>query len=200
VIQLNSVLAPVTGALWTFYDKNLTKILVKQGSHYVEVPDAKVKLLPGFVAFFNRAASFSDALYPAGSASPKFAYTLREMPSDVDGLGLKIGSETLSGPGQQKTFTWTGASEDVQATARGGVTLGSTYSGPWAVFRFVSDAHATAAGSVTNLEWRLESNGRPIMLNGRPEIYRYQLQVTGLNPFRSSDLSGLRCQTAAAAR
>jgi type VI secretion system protein ImpL len=193
--QLNSILAPKTGSLWTFYDKTLAPYLTKQGSHYVEAQDSKVKLLPAFVSFFNRAASFSDALYPGGSPPPKFAYTLKEMPSDVDGLGLKIGNETLSGTGQQKTFTWTGAPENVQATAKGGVVLGSSYSGPWAVFRFVSDARATASGSVTNLDWVIESNGKPIMLNGRPEIYHYQLQVNGLNPFRTSDLSGLRCQT-----
>ena len=194
VDQLNSTLAPKTGALWTFYDKNLTKYLAKQGSRYVEIPAPKMKLVPAFVAFFNRAAGFSDALYPGGSATPKFAYSLKAMPSNVDTV-LKIGSDTLSGIGQQKTFTWTGAPADVQVTTKGGDILGS-FSGPWAVFKFVADAHSQVSGAVTTLEWIMQSNGRTIMLpNGKPKSYTYELQVNGWNPFRSSDLSGLRCQT-----
>jgi type VI secretion system protein ImpL len=194
VDQLNSILAPKTGSLWTFYDKSLAKYLAKQGSRYVEVPDPKVKLLPGFVYFFNRAAAFSDALYPGGSATPKFAYSLKALSSNVDTV-LKIGSETLSGTGQQKTFTWTGAPGDVQVTTKGGDILGS-FSGPWSVFKFVADAHSQVSGPITNLEWIMQSNNRPIVLpNGKIKSYSYELQVTGLNPFRTSDLSGLRCQT-----
>src|SRR5271166_1821440 len=84
VDQLNTILAPKTGSFWTFYDKNLAKYLIKQGSQYVAVPDAKVKLVPAFVAFFNRAAAFSDELYPGGSTTPKFAYSLKALPSNVD--------------------------------------------------------------------------------------------------------------------
>ena len=193
VDQLNSILAPKTGSLWTIYDKSLSKYLTKQGSRYVEVPDQKVKLSPAFVAFFNRAAGFSDALYPGGSATPKFAYSLKALPSNVDTV-LKIGGDTLSGTGQQKTFTWTGAPGDVQVTTKGADILGS-FSGPWAVFKFVTDAHSQVSGPVTNLEWIMQSNGRTIMLpNGKAKSYSYELQVNGWNPFRTGDLSGLRCQ------
>jgi type VI secretion system protein ImpL len=195
VDQLNSILAPKTGSFWTFYDKNLAKYLTKQGSRYVEVPDPKVKLNPNFVGFFNRAAAFSDALYPGGSATPKFAYSLKALPSNVDTV-LRIGSETLSGSGQQKVFTWTGAPGDVQVTTKSGDILGS-FPGPWSVFKFVADAHSQVSGPVTSLEWIMQSNGRTIMLpNGKPKSYTYELQVNGMfNPFRSTDLSGLRCQT-----
>jgi type VI secretion system protein ImpL len=194
VDKLNSILAPRTGALWTFYDKSLAKYLAKQGSRYVEVPGPKMKLSPTFVSFFNRAAGFSDALYPGGSATPKFAYSLKALPSNVDAV-LKIGSDTLSGIGQQKTFTWTGATEDVQVTTKTGDILGS-FSGPWSVFKFVADAHSQVSGPATNLEWIMQSNNRPIVLpNGKIKSYTYELQVNGWNPFRTSDLSGLRCQT-----
>jgi len=194
VDYLNSILAPKTGALWTFYDKPpVAKHLAKQGSRYVEVPDPKVKLSPAFVSFFNRAAGFSDALYPAGSATPKFTYSLKAMPSNVDTV-LKIGSDTLSGVGQQKTFTWTGTSADVQVTTKGGDILDSL-SGPWSVFRFVAHAHSQESGPFTHLEWIMQSNGQTIMLpNGKPKSYSYELQVNGWNPFRTADLSGLRCQ------
>jgi type VI secretion system protein ImpL len=197
--QLNAVLAPKTGALWVFYDKSLAQYLTKVGSHYVSSGSGNVKLNPSFVAFFNQAAALSDALYPFGAANPHFSYTLKEMPGNVgEGLALKIGDDMLTGTGQQKTFAWTGTPEDVQVTTKGGTTLGSSYSGPWAVFRLIADAHAQVSGSVTNLEWSLESNGKPNMLNGKPETYNYQLQVAGLNPFRSSELSGLRCVSSVA--
>jgi type VI secretion system protein ImpL len=195
VDQLNSLLAPKTGDLWTFYDSSkLAQYLPKEGSRYVANSSGPVKLSLAFVYFFNRAAALSDALYPAGSATPHFSYTLRQIASNApDGLTLKIGNDSLTGIGLPKTFIWTGSPEDAQVTAKGGVILGSSYSGPWAVFKLFADARSQTSGSMTNLEWVMESNGKPIMLNGKPEIYDYQLQVAGFNPFRASELSGLQC-------
>ena len=99
--------------LWKFYeDAKLAQFLPKQGSRYVAVNGGTVKLFPAFVQFFNHAADISDGMYPSGSPPARFTYTLKEMPSNVEGLTLKIGSETLSGPGQAKAFTWTGAPEE----------------------------------------------------------------------------------------
>ncbi|HVR25220.1 MAG TPA: ImcF-related family protein [Candidatus Polarisedimenticolia bacterium] len=194
VDQLNDVLAPKTGALWTFYDDKLKQILVKQGSHYEVASASTVKPTPAFVAFFNRAAALSDALYPGGSSTPKFSYTLKTLPSNLEGVELRIGNETLTENGQQKTFTWTGTPEEVQATAKGGLILGNPYKGPWAIFRFVSEAHSQGSGAVTNLEWIIQSNGKNITLpNGKPESYSYQLHVDGINPFQAGELAGLRC-------
>jgi type VI secretion system protein ImpL len=190
--QLNEILAPKTGALWAFYDDKLKQILVRQGSHYEVAPGSAIKPSPIFVAFFNRAAALSDALYSGGSSTPKFVYILKTLSSNVE-VVLKIGNQTMLGTGSQQQFTWTGASEDVQATTPGGDTLGS-FKGPWSVFRFVADAHAQSSGHVTNLEWIMQSNGRTIMLpNGKPKSYDYQLNVAGVNPFQSSELAGLRC-------
>ena len=124
VAELDSIFAPRTGALWKFYeDAKLAQFLPKQGSRYVAVNEGTVKLFPAFVQFFNHAADISDGMYPSGSPPPRFTYTLKEMPSNVEGLTLKIGSETLSGPGQAKAFTWTGAPEDIQVTTKNGVIL-----------------------------------------------------------------------------
>jgi type VI secretion system protein ImpL len=190
--QFAQVFAPGTGALWTFYDTKLKAFLNKEGSHYVPVGSGSVNLSPAFVSFFERAAAVTDAFYPAGSPSPRLAYSLRQMPSNLEGLSLKIGNDTLSGPGQAKTFTWTGA-ENVEVTTKGGDILAS-HTGPWAVFHFVADAHIQGSGAVTDLEWILQSNGRTIMLpNGKAKSYNYQLQVSGFNPLRPGELSSLRC-------
>jgi len=190
--QFNQMFAPGSGTLWSFYDSKLKTFLVKDGSHYVENSAGTVHLSPAFVSFFNRTADLTSAFFPSGSPPPRFTYTLKQMPGNVEGLILQIGNETLSGTGQAKTFNWTG-SENVQVTTKGGDILAS-YTGPWAVFRFVADAHAQNSGSTTDLDWVLQSNGRPIMLpNGKPKSYSYQLQVNGANPLRPGAFSGLHC-------
>jgi type VI secretion system protein ImpL len=186
--ELNSIFAPPKGALWTFYDASLKQYLIKNGSRYVAAGAGTVKLAPVFIDFFNRAAQLSDALYPSGSPPPHFSYTLRQMPSNLEGVVLKIGTETLEGAGQQKTFVWTGATEDIQVTSKTGDTLDS-FNGPWAVFKFVARAHQLGSN---NLEWVNESNGKPITLpNGLQKSYDYQLRVSGANPF--VELQGMRC-------
>lgn len=190
---MNAILAPKTGSLWQFYDKTLAQSLPKRGLRYEADAAGGLKLTSAFVSFFNRAAALSSALYSGGSAPPKFQYTLKELPSNVEGLALKIGSDTLSGTGQQKTFSWSGNSEDIQVTTHSSDILQS-YSGQWAIFHFVGDAISQPSGAVTNLQWILQSNGRPIMLpNGKQKSYNYQLQVSGTNPFEPYELSGLRC-------
>jgi len=193
VDQLNAILAPSTGALWGFYNASLTQYLTKDGSRYVANPTATVKLSPVFVDFFNRVAGLSDAFYPPGSTAPHFTYALTPLPSNVEGLILKIGADTLTGTGQQKTFTWTGAPVDLEVTTKGKDILNSA-SGVWSIFRFVAGARSQVTGPSTNLEWIMQSNGQTIMLPGnKPKSYDYQLQVSGFNPFRASEMSGLRC-------
>ncbi len=83
--------------------------------------------------------------------------------------------------------------EEIQVTTKGGDILG-TYSGSWSIFKFVSDANSHVSGPVTNLEWILQSNNRPIMLpNGKQKSFSYQLQVNGFNPFRQQEWAGMRC-------
>ena len=190
--QLNQLLVPGSGDLWTFYDKNLKQFVTKEGLQYVANPSSVVHLAPAFLTFFTRAAALSDALYPAGATAPHFAYSLKQVSSNVDGLELKIGSETLSGTGPAKPLTWTGA-ENVLTTEKGSAVLG-TYNGPWAVFHFVSDARITGAGSVLELQWVQRNNNTDIVLpNGKLKSYTYELQVSGLNPFRAAEWGNMRC-------
>jgi type VI secretion system protein ImpL len=186
--QLAQVFAPDSGALWTTYNQNLKQFLVKQGSRYEALPTA-VKLNPNFVTFFNNAAAISQTLYPAGSATPRVGFNLRQTASNVPDLALKIGTETLSGTGQSKTFSWTGG-EEVQITSKG-VPLGA-FSGPWAVAHFVADGYAHNTGS-SELQYTIKNNDRPVIVDGKPETYSYQLQVSGANVFNPAVWSALRC-------
>jgi hypothetical protein len=129
-------------------------------------------------------------LFPNGSAPPHFSYTLKHLPSNLDGVEVTIGSEKLAGAGAQKTFVWSGAPDNIDVS-KNGDTLDSA-SGPWAVFHFVARAnHLTS----NNLEWVIQNNGKPVILpSGKVKSYDYQLQVSGTaNPF--FDMPGLRCVT-----
>ncbi len=193
--QLYAVFGP-TGDAWKKLNDDVKPFVLKVGSHFAPNPSATMKASPAFVAFLNRVGALSDTLYPSGSAPPHFSYTLKQVPSNLPGVEVKIGNEKLAGDGAQKTFVWTGAPEDIQVTTKSGDTLDS-FSGPWAVFKFVARAHQLGSGK---LEWVNETNGRPIMLpDGKQKSYDYQLQVSGsANPF--FDLQGMRCVSQVAGR
>jgi len=177
-----------SGDAWKKLNDDIKPFVLKVGSRFVANTQASVKPSPAFLGFLNRIGSLSDTLYPSGSQPPHFSYTLKQLPSNLEGVEVKIGSEKLVGDGA-KTFVWTGASDDVQVTTKSGDPLDS-FSGPWAVFKFVARARQLGGG---RLEWVSETNGRTVMLpNGKQKSYDYQLQVSGsANPF--FDLQGMRC-------
>jgi type VI secretion system protein ImpL len=191
--QVNSIFAPRTGALWTFYDK-LKQYLPAPGPPYSPLPGGTVRLNQNFVQFFNHAAAFSKAMYGSDSQTPRFSYTLTEMPSNVEKLALRIGTETVSGTGTRRTLTWNGAPDEHIEVVKGGETL-KNFTGPWSIFRFASSAPKSETSTAgTTLEWRITQNdGSAVLLNGKPEFYSYQLLVNGFNPFGASEWTGLRC-------
>jgi type VI secretion system protein ImpL len=192
--QFDDVFAPGIGALWKYAD-TLKDYLAKHGSQYVAIDSGTVHINPLFVVFLGRAAALSNALYPEGP-SPKLTFILGQLQTDVDGLNIKIGSQSLAANEPFKTFTWTGSeNESVQVSAKG-APYGS-YTGPWAVFHFVSGATWHDAGpNLANLERTMETNGQTMRLpppDNQIMYYRYQLNVTGTNPFRPSEWSNMKC-------
>ena len=185
-----------TGDAWKKLNDDVKPFVLKVGNKFVANPSAAVKPSPSFLFFLNRVAALGDTLYPSGSQPPHFSYTLKQLPSNLEGVEVKIGNEKLAGDGAQKTFVWTGAPENVEVATKNGDTLDSA-SGPWAVFRFLARAHHLASN---NLEWVIENNGKPVMLpNGKVKSYDYQLQVSGgANPF--FDLQGMKCVSQVAGR
>jgi len=186
--ELYSVFGP-TGDAWKKLNDDIKPFVLKVGSKYVPAPAATVKPSGSFLLFINRVAGLSEELYPSGSQPPHLTYTLKQLPSNLEGVKVKIGNDTLEGDGAQKTFVWTGAPEDIFVSTKGNDTLDS-FNGTWAAFKFVSKAHYLGGGK---LEWVNETNNRPIMLpNGKQKSYDYLLQVSGSeNPF--FDFQGMKC-------
>ena len=185
VDQLYSVFA---GDAWKKLTDGIKPFVLRVGSGYAENPTAPVRPSVYFLRFLNHMQALSDVLYPSGSQPPHFSYTLKQMPSNLDGVEVKIGDKKLSGNGAQDTFVWTGAPENIDVS-KNGDTLDSA-SGPWAVFRFIARAHHLSGNG---LEWVIENNGKPVVLpNGKVKSYDYQLQVAGgANPF--FEMSGMKC-------
>jgi type VI secretion system protein ImpL len=187
--QLYAVFGP-TGDAWKKLTDDVKPFVLKVGSRYVKNPSATVSPSPSFLNFLNHVGDIGATLYPNGSSPPHFTYTLKQLPSNLEGVVLKIGNDTLSGEGTaQKEFVWTGDPQDIQVTSKGGDLLDS-YSGAWAAFHFVARANQLGGGK---LEWVNENNGKPIMLTpAKQKSYDYQLQVNGpANPF--FDLRGMKC-------
>jgi type VI secretion system protein ImpL len=186
--MLNKNLAPKSGAVWQFADK-MAPYVTRQGNIFLPIPGGAVTPTPGILLFLSRAAALTEALYPDGSATPHFSYTFKPLPSNLEGVTLAVGSEALPATDPEKTFTWTGAPEEVAFTSKGGDILQS-YKGPWAIFKL---AHS-ARWSGPILEWVEQSNGKDVMLpSGKVKSFRYQLQPGAFNPLRPGELAGLHC-------
>jgi type VI secretion system protein ImpL len=191
--DINAALRKPDGALWTFYEKTLKKVLAKQGSQYAA--SSATPLNSAFVAFFNAAASLSDALYPPGATDPAFTYTVRPGVSEgVQGIMLRVDGQTLSySPGNpvvEKKFTWQ-AAEPHDLTAS--VLMGGTefewqhQPGTWGIFRFLTEAkHWTAHA----LEWPVGAGGQQFKSDGKPVTVRLEIDI---EPMATAFHNGLTC-------
>ncbi len=198
--EVSMVFQPGTGLLWQFYEQNLKNVLVRQGPEFALNPATGAKLSGQFMAFFNRAAAFSDALYPGGSPTPNLRFTLRPYPVEgIQSLSFELNGQTLVAPGGARDFTWTGGEmSEVRVTGKlGGADLGIlNYGGPWALFHFFAEADKwQTSGNTYTLEWIPKSgqSAQPMIVSGKPLTLRYDLQLPGAPVFNKAFLGGLRC-------
>ncbi len=200
--DVNAIFKPAEGSLWKFYDQNLQRLLPKQGPTYVAASGGNPTLLPGFVAFFNRMAAFSNALY-AGSTDPHFTYSLKPVPSEgIQSVTLNIDAQSITysgGNAAAKQFTWPAPQPGVRATAKfGGSTeiTWATYPGLWGVFRFFNKAEKpVGAGQTSSLEWVIRIGDQPAQLpNGKPLTVRFDLDMGSSPPvFQHGYFSSFGC-------
>jgi type VI protein secretion system component VasK len=113
----------------------------------------------------------------------------------VDGQDLESG-QTAGNPQQ---IQWPNQSSGVVLDGAVGGGAGRltvlTYPpGPWAVFRFFSEATLVPESGSGVYEWRPQTSGQPMMVNGRPVVFRYRLDH-GANPpiLKKGYLSTLSC-------
>jgi type VI secretion system protein ImpL len=160
-----AMLAPGTGALWAFQQERLDPLMEKQGAQWVPKPGAPVVLSAPFLAFFNRAAAVSAALF-GGAPEPRVVLTARGIVTPQVSLitlshGSYVARFTRDTPPAQ--FVWPPQSgRDARLIARLGKRdlLISEASGDWAFFRLVSRANrADGSGGSLRAEWTTPSTG-----------------------------------------
>jgi type VI secretion system protein ImpL len=207
--ELDAIFRPREGKLWIFYAESLQNFLQKQGAQYAPNPAGGVQLNPAFVSFFNNAARFSDALYPAGAAEPSLRYSLTPQRSDqISEMTVTIDGQTVtsSGPGAAHQYVWPGAATpNIRISAK--LTGGSDFEfenrdGLWSLFRFFADADRfSPSGGGSLLEWvvRQGREGRPVMVAGKALTYQFLVDTGGAAPvFQKDFLNSLRCVSQAA--
>jgi len=164
-----AMLAPGTGALWAFHQERLEPLLEKQGGQWVEKAGAPVALSAPFLAFFNRAAVVSAALF-GGAAEPHIELTARGVVTpQVSQISLSHGSYVArfikdTPPAQ---LLWPPQSaREAKLIAKVGKRdlLVDQVTGDWALFRLVSRAtRADANGSSVRAEWtNQQTSGVPV--------------------------------------
>jgi type VI secretion system protein ImpL len=203
--ELDAIFRPREGKLWTFYAESLQNFLQKQGAQYAPNPTGGVQLNPAFVSFFNNAARFSDAMYPAGAAEPSLHYALTPQRSDqISEMTVTIDGQTVksSGQGAPHQYVWPGAAtRNIRISAK--LTGGSDFEfenrdGLWSLFRFFADADRFSGGL---LEWVVKQGReeRPVMVGGKPLTYQFLVDTGGAAPvFQKDFLNSLRCVSQAA--
>lgn len=205
--EVNTIFRPREGKLWMFYQESLQNLLQKQGAQYVVNPAGGVQLTPAFVAFFNNAVRFSDALYPAGANDPSLHYSLAPQASDqISDIAVTIDGQTTKKSASPKQYIWPGGgTQNVRISAK--LSGGSDFEfqnrdGLWSLFRFFADADRwSPSGNGYLLEWvvRQGREGRPVMVGGKELVYRFVVDTGGAAPvFQKDFLNGMRCVSQAA--
>jgi len=186
--DVNAIFKPKEGALWAFYDANLQKVLVRQGSQFAPAGSSGgITINPAFLGFLNRAAQFTDTAYANNSPDPRITFNVRATPTgDTEAIKLTIDGQSvdLTAAANAKTFSWPGATH--------GANVGVTYKGTpayvldnleglWAIFRMVGDAN-TRTGS--QVEWILTSGKppRPVTRTGSNQPITARLDITANPP------------------
>ncbi len=191
--EVSAVFQPGSGALWQFYDASLKPLVVQQGSTYVPALNAPVKVNPAFLAFFNKAASVSALMYPAGATSPSLTFTAHILPSKgIDNITLAVDAQRLTGSDVSKQFTWSAqTAQQAQLTANYGTSsLPLQFTGPWALFHLVNKGKAEQGG---RLAYPLEFSNTPIVVGGTPLVVHLEFSGAGAGLLMPGGLSSIKC-------
>ena len=195
--DVDAAFAPETGALWSTYNTILKTVLVPQGAGYGPAPTAPGTVNPKFLAYFNRAARISSALYPAGAKSVAFTFNLRFIPGTgvssatfvVDGQRMAPGSNT-------QQFTWTGATAQSASLIYDGTPV-LPYQGTWSLFQLVRTAQITRTAGGYRLDYVINTattiQGHNAGPGGATKTATFELSGPGADFLAGEGLAGLSC-------
>ncbi|HXA56949.1 MAG TPA: ImcF-related family protein, partial [Candidatus Acidoferrum sp.] len=183
---------PGSGTFSKFLDSNKT-VFDLQGAQYVQKsgkPDAAL------LAFVNRAAEIQRTLFPNGSNSLQFKFTVKAHPQpEIASQILTIEGQPLKVAGNQqgsKSFAWTGAGGENSLTINS--TTYGEYEGPWAVFHLFDNYTWTGDASGYHLLWQVKGfGGQQAKINGKPLVAEFDLDAGNVPLFQHGFLAGMKC-------
>lgn len=183
--EVAAVFKPGTGSLWTYYNDALQSVIQAQGNAFTPKSGGTLSVNPAFLSFFNRAAQFSAAMFPAGSNEARLTLNLTNylMPQSgrlrVVGDGLTVDYAAAVKP---HLFTWTfqPSSEATIAIEQGTSWENvASFHGTWALFQlFGAAASWEPTATDYRAEWSIPGNsagakvGLDVGLNNVPPILR----------------------------
>jgi type VI secretion system protein ImpL len=193
IAEINGIFKPGDGELWKFYDANLAKSLTRTGD---PIPGSGVAFNDRFLAFFRRAAAFSNSAYPNGAQDPRIDFTLRAVPSqDVQNLHVTIDGtqgDFPAGSPEAHKFTWPGTSPGVSLSGVSKTSGNFTrpYEGAWATFHFFGDANRAPASGTGVFEWDQTFGATERVLY----VIKFDVSMAGSPPvFARGYFNGLSC-------
>ena len=196
--EVDGVLAPDGGVLWSQVNANLKTDIVQSGTQYVQAPTAKGPVNPKFLNFVNRAAHATAELYPAGKKPAAFTFNLRFIPGAgvaaatfvVDGQQMAPGVSTMQ-------FSWNGTTAQSASLIFDGRT-GLPNQGTWALFQLVRDAHITRTAGGYRLDYDINDTvtiqGRALGQAGATKKVTFELWGPGADLLAGDLLNGLHCE------
>jgi type VI protein secretion system component VasK len=145
-------------------------------------------------------------LYENGSAQYKMQYALKPIvEQNIEGVTLDIDGHKVSAAknAQSQTFAWPGSNQVVVSVRAGGNIPFGSYSGPWAVLRWMYDADPRTGGSKI-AQWSMLRQGHgqpqaPTDAQGHPIVLHVEISEfpAGVDIFDRNFFT-LRCPTRAA--
>jgi type VI protein secretion system component VasK len=182
--------------LWSFWQSDLSTLIVQQGNRWAASPGASPQPTQEFVEFFSRAAQASTAMFNA-TGSPEVLYTLRietsfEVPEVTVTMAGRPHTYTRSAPAGP-ALAWNGTSTGASIVARVGnstVSVVNVAAGPWSVFRLFHQAEMTSRGGGRySVTWQVPGSeatitGELSFAEGIPIFQRGWLSQLGRCPTR----------------
>jgi len=194
-VEEMSALFGAQGSAFAEMQQQVAKIVVKQGKQWVANPASQdVKPSAEFLAFLNKLQGAQDALTAHYSLKPAPDQNVEAVMLNIDGKQ----STSTRGNAQAQQFALPGSGQVVVTVRAGGNIPFGSYSGPWAVLRWMYDADPRTPGSKV-AQWSMLRQGhgqgqQPTDAQGRPIVLRVEITEfpAGVDVF-DRNLFNIRC-------
>ncbi len=188
--EVAKTFAPKDGAIAQWVAAN-NKVVMQQGSIYVQTPGAPITVNPAFLRFLNTAQAVTNSFFPAAGGDPQIAFSLtQEATPNLSPATLDVDGTTLAAAGLTKQFTWKSSpSSNIRFNFNGGTAAPAT--GPWALFHF---AYGVKHPAPNKLEYIVVINGQTATNSaGIPLDYKFDVGGPGAPFLNPSFMRNLRC-------